>query len=65
MAIWLLPSEAARRLGVTRSGVVWFADTRKIRAIRTPTGRRLLSARSVEELREKRERERSSRVSEG
>lgn len=58
---WLLPGEAAQRLGVTRSGAVWFADTRRVRAIRTPSGRRLLSAQDVERFRQERERESSER----
>ncbi|MBM3318823.1 MAG: excisionase family DNA-binding protein [Candidatus Eisenbacteria bacterium] len=46
----LTPSEAARALGVSRSYVLWLADTRRIRATRTPTGRRLISRRAVEHL---------------
>lgn len=55
MTAWLTPGEAARRLGVTRSAAVWFVDTRRVRAVKTPTGRRLLSARDVERLRVERE----------
>ena len=53
---WLLPGEAARRLGVTRSGVLWFADTGRLRAVRTPSGVRLLLARDVERFRKARAR---------
>jgi DNA-binding transcriptional MerR regulator len=51
----LLVGEAAARLGITPSGVRWLADTRLVRAIRTPSGVRLLSARDVERLRQERE----------
>lgn len=52
---WLTPSEAARKLGVSRSGVLWLVDTRKVHAFRTETGRRLVSARDLERLRRERE----------
>jgi excisionase family DNA binding protein len=52
---WLLPGEAARRLGLSRSGVLWLADTRRLRAIRTESGRRLVSARDLERLKQERE----------
>jgi excisionase family DNA binding protein len=54
MTLWLTPGEAARRLGVSRSGAVWFVDTRRVKAVKTPTGRRLISARDVERLRAER-----------
>ena len=60
---FLTPGEAALRLGVSRSGAVWLADTQRVRAIRTPTGRRLLSARDVERLRiERAQRARTAEV---
>ncbi len=52
---WLLPGEVAKRLGMTRSGVLWLADTRRVRAVRTATGVRLISRREVERLRKQRE----------
>jgi excisionase family DNA binding protein len=51
---WLTPSEAAQRLCLSRSGVVWMVDTRRLRAVRTETGRRLISRRDVERLRQER-----------
>lgn len=54
MTRWWTVGTAARHLGLTRSGVRWLADTRKVRAIRTPSGIRLLSARDVERLRQQR-----------
>lgn len=47
---YLTPSEAARLLGLSRSGVVWLIDTRRLRATKTPTGRRLVSIRDLERL---------------
>lgn len=55
MVRWLLPGEAAKRLGLSRSGTLWLADTRRLRMTRTDTGVRLLSARDVERLRAERE----------
>ncbi len=52
---WLTPTEAGRVLGVTASGVRWMADTRRLRGTRTPSGRRLISARDLERLRRERE----------
>ena len=63
---WLRPGEAARELGLSRSGILWLADTRKVRSVRTPSGWRLLSARDVERLRQEREqRARASAMEEG
>ncbi len=53
---WLLPTEAGRVLGISASGVRWLADTRRLRAIRTPSGRRLVSAMDLERLRRERKR---------
>jgi excisionase family DNA binding protein len=52
---YLTPTEAARQLGMTRSGVLWMVDTRRLHAVRTDTGRRLISRRDVERLRKQRE----------
>ncbi len=46
----LLVSEAAKRLGISVSGVRWLTDVGRIRCIRTSGGVRLLSARDVERL---------------
>lgn len=52
---WLSPGEAAERLGdVTASGVRWLMDTRRVRGIRTLSGRRLISASDLERLAEER-----------
>jgi excisionase family DNA binding protein len=51
---YVTPSEAARALGVSRSGVLWLVDTCRLRAVRTDTGRRLISRRDVERLRQER-----------
>lgn len=53
---YVTPGEAARALGVSRSGVLWLVDTRRLRAIRTDTGRRLVSRRAVRRLREEQQR---------
>jgi excisionase family DNA binding protein len=58
VARWLTPGEAAQRLGCSRSGVIWLADTRKVRTVRTESGRRLVSARDLERLQREREQAR-------
>lgn len=45
---WLLPTEAARHLGVSRSRILQLFDSRKLRGIKTETGRRLLSRADLE-----------------
>lgn len=51
---FLTPGEAAAVLGISPSGARWMADTRQVRTMRTPSGRRLLSASDVERLRRER-----------
>lgn len=46
----LLVGEAAKRLGISVSGVRWLTDVGRIRCVRTSGGVRLLSARDVERL---------------
>ena len=57
---WLTTHEAAELLGISESGARWLADTRQVRAIRTPGGRRLLSLADVQRF----SRERSERTEE-
>ena len=52
---YLTPTETARVLGITSSGVRWLVDTRRLKAVRTPSGRRLIVARDLERLRRDRE----------
>lgn len=59
---YLTPTEAARMLGISRSGVLWLVDTRRLRAVRTPSGRRLISARDVYRLKQVREQAQSERA---
>ncbi len=62
MSKWLTPGEAAERLGdITPSGIRWLADTRQVRSVRTPTGRRLISAADLERLRTARDTARPER----
>jgi excisionase family DNA binding protein len=63
---WRVPGEAAKHLGLSRSGVLWLVDTGRLRAVRTETGRRLISARDLERLRQEREqRAQASAMEEG
>jgi excisionase family DNA binding protein len=54
---WLTTGEAARRLGLSRQGVVWLIEARKLRAANTALGR-LVDPRDVARVR--RERSQSS-----
>lgn len=54
-ARFMTPAEAARLLGISASGIRWLIDVRRLRATRTLSGRRLVSARDLEELRQTRE----------
>lgn len=47
---WLLPSEAARRLGLSKEYVRQLSDRGEIRTIRASGGVRLLNAKDVEKL---------------
>ena len=49
-AAYMTPAETARALRISRSGVLWMVDTRRLRAVRTDTGRRLVLRRDVERL---------------
>ena len=49
---WLSITQAAQRLGKTRTGVTWLVENRKIRAVKTAIGY-LLDPQSVEEYAEK------------
>lgn len=59
---WITPSEAAAVLKISASGARWLVDTRQVRAVRTPSGRRLLSAADVERLRAEREAQKADRA---
>ncbi len=54
-AVWMLPAEAARLLGVSSSGIRWMCDMRRLQCVRTPSGVRLVMMRDVERLRQWRE----------
>jgi excisionase family DNA binding protein len=54
MVRFLTPGEAGRRLGLSRSGVVWLVDTRKLRAHRTASGRRIIPVGAVAKFAEER-----------
>lgn len=59
---WLTPGEAAAVLNISASGARWLADSRQVRAVRTPSGRRLLSAADVKRLRAEREAQKADRA---
>jgi len=50
MSCWMRPGQAAARLGMTRSGVVWLCDTGKLKCRRMADGWRFVSSRDVERL---------------
>ncbi|MBM3471552.1 MAG: helix-turn-helix domain-containing protein [Armatimonadetes bacterium] len=56
MVHFFTPAEVARRMGVSRSTVLWWTDTHKLKALRTATGRRLIPARSLQKFTEDRAR---------
>jgi excisionase family DNA binding protein len=62
---YLTPGETARALKVSRSAVLWMADTRRLRAVRTDSGRRLISRRDVERVRQAREQARGTALQKG
>jgi len=54
----LTPAEAGRLLDLTPAGVRYLERAGKLRAMRTPTGRRLFRRRDVEQLAAVRRRDR-------
>ena len=52
---WWLLGEAARDWKMSKSGARWFVDTGRVRAVRTPSGVRLIPASEVERVRRERE----------
>lgn len=55
---WLTTGQAASRLGMSRQGVVWLIEERKLRAANTALGR-LVAPEDVERLRRERAQQRS------
>lgn len=53
-ARWYAPSEAARILNVSRSAILWYCDTRRLRCARTLEGRRIIPARALRKFVEER-----------
>jgi excisionase family DNA binding protein len=51
----LTPGEAARVLGVTRQGVLWLVQTRRLRARRTVGGKWIITSEALRELLRQRE----------
>ncbi len=60
---YLLPSEAARRLGVSRSAILNWTNTGRLRVAMRASGVRLLDSRDVERLKRQRERQNGKAVS--
>jgi len=57
----VLPSEAARIVGVSAAMIRWLVDTGKLPAERTVTGVRVIDRAAVEKLAAEREAHRASR----